>query len=286
MKRTLFIAIVLLQTCITTVMHSSEDPVIQQVLFDENLDEIGNTYLHRAKTSNIVNHLLKKGFDVNARNIQGQSPLHIVQDPSAVQALIDANAEINAVDIYGNTPIFYLDNIEKLKILAENGAEINAKNKSQQNAFYYQDNSPLAAAFILYGSDYDESSYPEIFQSKEVKNATRYRNNFKDLETARKMYYKGLDLYPEIKIAFDQYLNNQPLSLQFLLSNSYYAQIMKNLFTQGFIEENTNKLQRFKKQDTDSPNRKKQDADRANREAKSVRNYDAFNSKTKREYGW
>lgn len=74
-----------------------------------------STLLHAACTNvqrePMVQALLKLGFDPNARNNLGQTPLHLAvmfdADRTIVDALIDAGAEPELIDAKGNTPFDY-----------------------------------------------------------------------------------------------------------------------------------------------------------------------------------
>ncbi len=276
----------LLQTCFTAMMYSSGNksgriidqklfnesgPIIQQVLFEENLDEQGNTYLHRADTAEMTRHLLKKGLDVNAQNVFNQTPLHLAQNPDVIQVLIDAGADVNAVDIYGRTPIFYAPNIAKINTLIANGASVDIKDNDQKNALYYQWDPEIAAMLILHGADFDNLMYSKDLETESIETVKRYLRDFKDLTTARKMYYHGDKINPTVKKAYDDYVfRKDPKSLDMLLESPK----IKRLFSPNFLA---------RRQEAINVYRHDQKA-LSKALAKHQLPYDAFNSKSQRGY--
>ena len=72
----------------------------------------GNTALHlsviRQKDPALHGWLIEQGFDVNAVNGKGETPLHIAvggNSAEVVAVLIAAGADVNAKDTAGNTPL-------------------------------------------------------------------------------------------------------------------------------------------------------------------------------------
>ncbi len=279
MKKTIFIAIFLLQTCSTFMLYPSVDesePIIQEIkndlLSEPKLDEQGNTYLHRVQNAEMTRHLLKKGLSVHALNALNQTPLHLAQNPDVIQVLIDAGADVNAVDIYGRTPIFYAPNIAKINTLIANGASVDIKDNDQKNALYYQWNPEIAAMLILYGADFDNLMYSKDLETKSIETAKRYLRDFKDLETARKMYYHGDKINSTVKKAYDKYLlQNNSVWLDELLQNPE----IKRLFSPNFLA---------RRQEAINVYRHDQKA-LAKALAKHQLPYDVFNSKSQRGYG-
>jgi ankyrin repeat protein len=101
--------------------------------------EDGNTALHFAshRYQEIVQKLISKNADVNAKNFHGETPLHISayrQDLIIMQLLIKENANVNAKDSNGHAPLHIAATfvtIECLKFLVENGANVNEENNSK-----------------------------------------------------------------------------------------------------------------------------------------------------------
>ena len=83
----------------------------------------------------IINILLEKGADINAKDNYGRTPLmHAIQygcSEEVIKILLEKGADINAKDNYGWTPLMYAIQYgcseEVIKILLEKGADINAK---------------------------------------------------------------------------------------------------------------------------------------------------------------
>ncbi|HUA88009.1 MAG TPA: ankyrin repeat domain-containing protein, partial [Steroidobacteraceae bacterium] len=94
-----------------------------------------NTELNNAVMANddkrVAYLLEKKHADVNAQDLQGETPLHhaiIMSEPSMVEFLIAHGADVNERDRDGWTPIMtaaYLDNADDVHILAKHGADPN-----------------------------------------------------------------------------------------------------------------------------------------------------------------
>jgi ankyrin repeat protein len=104
--------------------------------------EDGNTPLHFASKNNvmeIVQKLILKNADVNAKNFEGSNPLHVaVQDNGmdCIQCLIENGANVNESDKYEQTPLYWavlskLSDDKKLKCfknLIEAGADLSVTN--------------------------------------------------------------------------------------------------------------------------------------------------------------
>ncbi len=95
-----------------------------------------NTELNNAVMANddkrVAYLLTRKHADVNAQDLQGETPLHhaiIMSEPAMVEFLIAHGADVNERDRDGWTPIMtaaYLDNPEDVHILARHGSDPNA----------------------------------------------------------------------------------------------------------------------------------------------------------------
>jgi len=95
-----------------------------------------STKLHEAASSgnlDSVSQLLDSGADINERDQHGRTPLFSARDPRMIQLLLDRNAEVNARDVLGGcTPLGLAAvsayGIDIVKVLLENGADANTKN--------------------------------------------------------------------------------------------------------------------------------------------------------------
>jgi len=75
-----------------------------------DVDRLGLTALHRAANRGdlaVVEALLAKGADVNARALAKQTPLHLAVTKEIAQLLISKGAQVEARDRWGRTPLFW-----------------------------------------------------------------------------------------------------------------------------------------------------------------------------------
>lgn len=116
--------------------------------------------LHIASTtdrSDVTQHLITKGSDVNVLDKDGKSPLYYCQSQEVAKLLIDAGAEVNHPSILGKTPVHYacISNAspEVLKLLLKSGALVNAQDRFGDTPF-------LNACGMAYGC-IDEEEFAE-----------------------------------------------------------------------------------------------------------------------------
>uniref|UniRef100_A0A7C1GC84 Zinc-ribbon domain-containing protein n=1 Tax=Thermofilum adornatum TaxID=1365176 RepID=A0A7C1GC84_9CREN len=83
-----------------------------------------------------VRELLKKGANVNARDIYGDTPLHNAAGrgyADVARILLEHGAYVNAKDsLYGWTPLHFAafeGHVDVVKLLLEHGADVNARNR-------------------------------------------------------------------------------------------------------------------------------------------------------------
>ena len=84
-------------------------------------DEYDDTPLHLSINRNIYELLIAKGADVNAKNCSGCTPLHsiIYEDKDSVALLISNGADLNSINEDGKTPLDFLSSEELEGVTAE-----------------------------------------------------------------------------------------------------------------------------------------------------------------------
>jgi ankyrin repeat protein len=126
----------------TTLMHAAYAGTLEMMtaLIDAGADvDAANdrraTALHWAITDPAkVRLLLLKGANVNAKTVDGRTPLHLAATlPSGtpvVEMLIEAGADLNARSIIGATPLHtgVSASLETTRLLLAKGADVNARN--------------------------------------------------------------------------------------------------------------------------------------------------------------
>ncbi|AEN03604.1 ankyrin-like protein [Yokapox virus] len=81
-----------------------------------------------------IESIIKKGYNVNEKNYDGNYPLHIaskINNNHVIEILLKNGADPNACDKENRTPIYYLSGnddevINKIKLLVDNGALLNS----------------------------------------------------------------------------------------------------------------------------------------------------------------
>lgn len=94
-------------------------------------------FLHCADTADMIKLILSHGADINAKDINGLTPLHSAittfKGVSVIRELLIHGANVNATDYEGNTPLtlaIIYEYLEGIKELLENGADVNIKSTS------------------------------------------------------------------------------------------------------------------------------------------------------------
>ena len=99
---------------------------------------VGRTPLHEAALrghKEVVELVIDKDADVNAKNWEGGTPLHyaaLTGRKEIAELLIDNGADVNAKDDDGSTPLRYAvgwGHKEIVELLIANGADVNVKSK-------------------------------------------------------------------------------------------------------------------------------------------------------------
>lgn len=104
--------------------------------------ESGKTPLHFAAEGghlDVVDFLLSKGAEVDARNADDETPLHYAAGYShmdVIKRLLEAESNVNAESKAGDTPLLYVRFMlrkEVAEILIDSGADVNARNDAGES---------------------------------------------------------------------------------------------------------------------------------------------------------
>ncbi|KAL9620310.1 MAG: hypothetical protein Q9160_005109 [Pyrenula sp. 1 TL-2023] len=112
---------------------------------DVNLrDSVGETPLHlatrRVKSIRMLQLFLQYAADVSIADSQGNQPLHIAPTSEMIRALVDAGADLDARQIDGRTPLLAHVNgnmygpDESIETLVKLGADVNAQDENGNSA--------------------------------------------------------------------------------------------------------------------------------------------------------
>ncbi len=83
-----------------------------------------------------VTAALDTGFDPDARDEQGNTPLMVAEDPRVARRLISAGADVNARNANGSTPLIEAAkycHLEVVRLLLQSGADVNARDEKAEN---------------------------------------------------------------------------------------------------------------------------------------------------------
>ena len=118
---------------------------------DPEHDETALTLALSIRKDAIARLLLAQGADVNARQIEGKTPI-VDADVSMFPELRDAGADIQAADNDGVTVLMTAiarAETEKVKWLIENGADTATKDNEGQTALNYAMDSVILEIFAI-----------------------------------------------------------------------------------------------------------------------------------------
>ncbi len=138
-------------------------------LLTASLADLGNTALHLAVRNEgmknkkhgpkVVEFLLEKGADVNAKNRAGQTPLHLAVTycPELIKLLLEKGADVNARDISGSIALFARNaDLEIVQLMLNYGLNVNNIDKRGEtplNQAINYNNIELAELLLQHGAD-------------------------------------------------------------------------------------------------------------------------------------
>lgn len=136
--------------------------------FCENIKPYNESLLYHAAVNGkmeMVELLLKKGCDPDAKNEKGYTPLHaaaLYGFTRVVEILLKNKAEVNTQDVYGNTPLQeavsnYKNDMDIIVLLIKNGANPLIRNHNGM--------SPFQLARVL-----NNEKAIQYFESTQIKN--------------------------------------------------------------------------------------------------------------------
>jgi ankyrin repeat protein len=129
--------------------NNHQDPVTLLTVHGVDTRDMKNGYtpldlcLFASRHKELMQLLVAKGADVNARASSGATPLYfaVLRDqPDDVKFLIDKGADVNLADAYGGTILdaaLQMQYGSMIQILVDHGADVNAKDQSDQRPLTY-----------------------------------------------------------------------------------------------------------------------------------------------------
>lgn len=143
------------------VVELIENKEINVMVKDNYYDE---SALHEAckhkDNYKIVDYLIKKGADVNDKDMNFSTPIFMVRSLDILQLLIENKAIINEPDVDNNLPIHKIIDrkcdCEMVRLLLDNGSLVNVHSKYNNTPLHmacYQGNKDLVNLLIKYKAD-------------------------------------------------------------------------------------------------------------------------------------
>lgn len=128
------------------VAEKTKDVNIQNCLGENVLHVIADDFNLDIRNKEIIDTLIKKGADVNAKNISGYTPLHVaanVGNDRFIKIMSDYNVDLQAKNKYGQTPLHIAalaDEADCFESLLKKGINPHKKDIRGKTAFYYFEN--------------------------------------------------------------------------------------------------------------------------------------------------
>lgn len=126
----------------------------------KTVDDEGKTLLHTAAVIGsvaVTKFLVSKGMDVNAKDIDGATPLYDTWKAALAEVLISNGADVNMKDNIGDTPLHDVRDIETARFLISKGADVNANNNYGYTplhvAISYKWRNEFAKSLLVNGAD-------------------------------------------------------------------------------------------------------------------------------------
>ncbi|RYG49429.1 ankyrin repeat domain-containing protein [bacterium] len=142
-----------------TALHQAWNPAVAALLLDAgaDIDRVGgqgySLLMTAAEEGNepLVKFLLERGASVAATST-GATALHyamLSDEDSVIDLLLDAGADVNATDVDGQTPLFYARSLQASRLLIRRGANLHAvaEGVSLRSSLLHRDPS-FASLFI------------------------------------------------------------------------------------------------------------------------------------------
>jgi len=105
--------------------NDEDTPLLLGLLLNDNI------------TYDLVQLLISRGADVNAKDKEGVTPLHHARNKEIAELLISKGASVNAKDKEGNTALHYTNSKEIAELLISRGADVNSKNEYGSTPLHY-----------------------------------------------------------------------------------------------------------------------------------------------------
>ncbi len=130
-------------------------------LTDEDEEDGESSLLHSVFTIhnglNIVRHLIAHGADVNAQDINGDTPLHYYPNNTrACRLLIESGADIDIQNNNERTPLHRaveMRSIDTIRLLIEHGADVHAQDINGDTPLHNPMSLAACQLLIAYGAD-------------------------------------------------------------------------------------------------------------------------------------